>query len=80
MRKSAITDKIKDSASYIVSTEILNQTKDFTPYEIIEAMQTKLEPILGDRENTESFVKNKINALCECGLISGTGIIYYVLS
>lgn len=80
MGKLAIPDKIKESASYIVSTEILNRTGDFTPYEIMEAVQTKLEPILRDEEKIKGFVKNKINALCECGLISGTGIIYYVQS
>jgi len=76
-----ITEDIKNSPEFIVSNEILFQEGAFT----IEDIVKKVAEILVDKffetvEQLKLFIKNKVASLCEIGLVSDTGLFYYVTS
>ncbi len=68
----------KDSASYIVSNKILDQKNKFTIEDIFNGVRSELSKFISSIEEMIIFIKRKVTTLCEVGLVSDTGLFYYV--
>lgn len=66
------------SADYLVSNEISYKTETFTADNVIDSNSHKLEEFFKTTEEMIEFIENKILNLFNVGLISYTGIYYYV--
>lgn len=66
------------SKNYILTDTILHQTGEFKANQIILELQSKHSNLFKDIYNTKKLVERKLKSLCEVGLISGTGIVYWV--
>lgn len=63
---------------WIISKEILDNTELFTLESIIDTLRNKFHQIVTSVEDFNSFVEEKIISFCNIGLLTFTGIYYYV--
>ena len=74
-----MSESIKNSPDFIISNEILFREGTFTIEDIVEKVAKILvDSVFSTLEQLESFIKRKVASLCEIGLVSDTGLYYYV--
>jgi len=74
-----MSESIKNSPDFIISNEILFREGTFTIEDIVEKVAKILvDSVFSTLEQLESFIKSKVASLCEIGLVSDTGLYYYV--
>lgn len=74
-----MSEQTKKNANYIVANEILLYQGNFTIEDILESVQDKLlNKIFDTIEDIKMFIEHKVSTLCEIGLVSDTGLYFYV--
>lgn len=74
-----MSEETKKSADYIVANEILFYEGTFTIEDILKAVQDKLlNKLFKTIKEIKDFIEDKVSLLCEIGIVSDTGLYYYV--
>lgn len=73
-----MSNNLENSADYIVSNEILLQRGEFTFDTIVTSLTSRLNSFFDTMDAIKLFIEKKIEALCNVGLVSYTGLYYYV--
>lgn len=74
-----MSEEIKKSADYIVANEILFYEGTFTIEDILKRVQDKLlNKLFKTIKEIKDFIEDKVSSLCEIGIVSDTGLYYYV--
>lgn len=72
-----MNDNVYDRASYVVSDVILKQVGIFTLKDILDIVSSKIESQFESVKKMTDYVINKLNSMCEFGLIGRTSIYYF---
>lgn len=74
---------IYEEKSKIVSEIILDQTDKFIVKDIIEKVKSKIEDqiekLFGTLADMENYIINKLNSMCEYGLVGKTDLYYFAV-
>ena len=74
---------IYEEKSKIVSEIILDQTDKFIVKDIIEKVKSKIEDqiekLFGTLADMENYIINKLNSMCEYGLVGTTAFSYFAV-
>lgn len=74
-----MSENIKNSPDFIVSNEILFRKGEFTIEDIFKKVfEILIGEVFSTAEQLRLFIAKKVSALCEIGLVSDTGLFYYV--
>lgn len=68
---------VYNRASYVVSDTVLKQIGKFTLTDILDIVGDKIRNQFKSDEEMVKYVKNKLNAICEFGLVGRTSIYYF---
>ena len=72
-----MTSSKNEKLSFIVADLILDQQGKFTVEDILNKVEKKNEKNKISTENLKEYVVNKLNSMCEYGLIGRTNIYYF---
>lgn len=62
---------------FVVSEIILEQDGRFTIKDIIDKVRDKIESLFSSIDKLKDYVLNKLNSMCEYGLIGKTDAYYF---
>lgn len=72
-----MSNAIKQTPGYIVSNEVLSKKGRFTFQDILDDVIPSLESLFESIDSLRNYVTNKINEMCDLGLVSRTEVYYF---
>ena len=69
-----MTSLKNEELSFVVADVILEQQGKFTIEDILNKVRKRIETSL---ENLKEYIVNKLNSMCEYGLIGRTNVYYF---
>lgn len=72
-----MTSSKNEELSFVVADVILEQQGKFTAEDILNKVGKRMKKNKTSTENLKEYVVNKLNSMCEYGLIGRTNVYYF---
>ena len=72
-----MTSLKNEELSFVVADVILEQQGKFTIEDILNEVRKRIEKNKTSIENLKEYIVNKLNSMCEYGLIGRTNVYYF---
>lgn len=68
---------LKEKSGFIITEVVINLKGNFTAEEIFLSLKEKMEHMFHSESDMKSYIRKKLETLCEHGLIGKTSFYYF---